>query len=293
VALPDAPQNLPGASVAVLQRRAAGLFQSLDYTYYDGKQNPRSERLRRLKAMGRDAMRGILHQSWVYNRPPFNLKKFNELGPELRLENFLPELAEAMQRDPRWMNAAWMNGLADQMEDTALGILRTTRAPLPVSVVAAVAAKAETRDYPALRNHSLIAIPLSDHDPDFSGPLPDRVLWQRLRALPGFDWRSPVLELWRKAFTESHSFDSRPPVLRGYAALAGDANALNELLEAKAVGSKDDAAQLTDAEWAELASMIDGIPQEDQARTAWLRENRGYFTWDETARKYRVERPAK
>ena len=71
--------------------------------------------------------------------------------------------------------------------------------------------------------------------------------------------------MWRAAFNESHPEDILPTDLRDYAALAGDATALNLLLDAKWRTGKLDDTQLTTPEWYELMAMIDGLqPHERQ-----------------------------
>jgi hypothetical protein len=288
VALPTAPQTLEGAPESALSMRAAGRFQSLGY-FYNSPPATRGERVRGLKAMGADAMRGILEKTWMTGDPPLHRKDFDQLKPELQLENFIPELSDAIRRDPRWMYTAWFNGVADRVEDAALAVLRTRRQPLSTGVVASAAAKAVPADYSLLQNHIMNATPfMANLDPDFKGPLPGRVLWQHARGLPGFDWRMPVRELWRAAINESHPEDNLSTDLRDYAALAGDSSALNLLLDSKWRDDKKDDSELTTAEWKELMAMIDGLPAGNSSPDTWLSANQGYFTWDETARKYRV-----
>jgi hypothetical protein len=197
------------------------------------------------------------------------------------------EVANAIQRDPRWMDLAWAHGVADEMADAALQILKDTRLPLPESVVATAAIKAKPSDYVVLRSHALSA-GFTDSESLHLEPRPGRLLWQRAGALPDFDWRLLVRERWTHTFAESGSDDKLPPDLRDFAALAGDADALNSLLEAMVISPNDSATHLTSSDWNELANMIEGIPAAIDARPAWFRDNRGYFTWDEAVRKYRV-----
>ncbi len=236
--------------------------------------------LRRLKAMGPRLIPLLLQHSWGENGPPADPEKFRVLEPEARLADYLPDLALTIKKDPRWMNTAWRTGLADKLGDPALSLLRDRRLPLPESLVAAAAARATPEDYRALHLHALQAVPMAKPDEDPSGVSPGTALWSRLRALPGYDWRGTVLTKWRRAFTESRSAAGLPLELRAAAALAGDSDALNLLLDTEPPPAPP-----------EVAAMIEGLPAEESARPAWLRKHRGHFTWDVASGRYRVANP--
>ncbi len=231
----------------------------------------------RLKALGPRAIPSLLRYPWEKAGPPLDTEKFRRLEPELRLADYLPDLAQAVSRDPRWMDTAWRNGLAGKLGDTALSMLRETHLPLPESLVVAAAEKAGEADYPALRLHALQAVSMAKPDTDPSGVSPDAVLWARLRALPGFDWHGTVLTKWRRVFMES-GFDTKfPPELQTAAILAGDSDALNTFLDTEPPAAPP-----------EVAALIDGLPEDEASRPAWFRKHRGYFILDAVSGRYRL-----
>jgi hypothetical protein len=77
---------------------------------------------------------------------------------------------------------------------------------------------------------------------------------------------------------------STATAVRDYAALAGDADALNEMLK----NAGQEKSLLFPEEKAELEAKIEGLPPEGEARESWILKNAGGFTWDEAAGKYRA-----
>jgi hypothetical protein len=149
-------------------------------------------------------------------------------------------------------------------------------------MVAAAAAIAQPADYPRLQHHVRNAILWFRGETGFSGAPPGETLWKRLRALPGFDWRTVARERWQRAFQTTKGTAAVQIHTRNAAALAGDCDALNQLLDVLAATKYDGGI-----EWKELDPLIEGLPPEEPERRVWLLENAGKFLWDNGTGKYR------
>jgi hypothetical protein len=153
-------------------------------------------------------------------------------------------------------------------------------------------------DYPMLRHHAALATqgrtwgaePLWQRNRrrEVGNEKVIEQLWQRLRALPEFPWRQLAKQTWQSLRNEDLDHGGHE-ALRAAAALAGEATALNTLLEWEPHKDRSYPDGMSPADWAELAALIDGIPPPGPERTQWLRDNRGHFAWDSTRGRYAVK----
>jgi hypothetical protein len=280
VKLPRQSTTFPGVPANRIRDNDIGVFTSIP-----DDADKRWNRLQWLKKLGPDAVRAVIRE---YSKPQTDPRKipadpqYYENLTGFEPTNFLPELKDAIPRVHEWMDMAWMNGLESKLAGTALAVLKDTRLPLPESMVAAAAAIAQPPDYPRLQHHVRNATPWFRGEQGFSGAPPGETLWKRLRTLPGFDWRTVARERWQHAFQTTKGTGAVHIHTRNAAALAGDSDALNQLLDVMAATKYDGGI-----EWKELDPLIEGLPPEEPGRRAWLLENAGKFLWDNGTGKYR------
>ena len=205
---------------------------------------------------------------------------FSHYGPRREVpwwtwltDDLVPDLTAAVRRNAKWMNLAWKAGQETKLRPVALELVRTVQKPLPASVVASAAAIARPEDYATLSRHAMLAIV----EGGIADPCPSSELFRRLRALPGFDWKRPVLARWL-ADSQSNNND-RAAV---FASLAGSTEALQAALSNSTLMKE----HLTLAERDELFALIEDLPPAGPERDAWLESNFNFLTWDEARGKY-------
>lgn len=244
-----------------------------------------------LSTLGPAAARALLAHEWPLHtgllREPADYG--TDFWKKLITPEVLPDLTAAMQRDSRWIPVAWITGHEDLAAAPALGHLKNARGILPAYLLASAARIIQPADYP----HLTRALP-GTYDPGYGlGTDHARaLLWQRLRALPGFDWQTPARAHWRAAWLTDNAYYSTAHPLRAAAALAGEATAFNSLLEDEQAPNTEARSPYNDNftpdDWAKLHPMVEGLPAAPATRPAWLRQHRGHFMWDETTKRYRI-----
>ncbi len=262
----------------ILQRLA--LIPSVHGSMVDYSKELLLQDLARLRELGAPAMRAMLARSWGIMGPDRNFNLRSWCKGRLT-EEYLPELAAAVEQDYRWMIIAEDVGLSDKLATAALNVVRHRREKLPLSILESAALAALPEDYPALELHVRNA--------NYNGST-GRLLWTRLRQLPGFDWRRAALWKWQDWIYRERAGDF-PPFLAAMAALAGGEDALNWLLTRTQPDRGPSPSQPSPAEWRELLALMEGAPAAEPERSAWLRQNKDRFTWDAASGRYRVKQP--
>jgi hypothetical protein len=246
---------------------------------------------KRLAALGPAAARALLAREW----PPLRgllsepAAYGNDFWKNLITSEVLPDLAAAMRHDARWIAVAWITGHEGLAAAPALEHLKNSRGTVAQYVLASAARVIQTVDYPALMR----ALPgNSAWSLEVGSNNAATILWPRLRALPGFDWKAAAHTHWRNAWINDETTYAINQPLRAAAALAGEASAFNALLEdEQALRDRPGGLynyHLTAAEWDALYAMIENLPPDPGVRNEWLRERRGRFVWAEAADKYQV-----
>lgn len=272
------------AEVQTLQPPAATGLEDI-FNRMEASSSASKTNIEALRRMGDPAVKAMLARSWKRTGFLNEIESFRQLWPRWLTDDHLPQLAEAILRDYRWMTVAWQNGQADKLTATALTLVRGTRAPLPVTVLAAAAVTAQPADYTALDLHVRSRISDDPHLKDRVSPSVE--LWKRLRKLPGFDWAGAAVRSWQDVLNEQTRYYGRS-IVPALAALSGETGALDWLLDTWEPGEKFPSATIQE-EWAELTAMVEGIPANPIAREGWLKENRGRFRWNPAERKYFVQ----
>ena len=277
-------QTLPAPAAAAPAHDLESLLATLDRR----RSHDSQDAALRFAALGPPAARAMLRRRWTPNsclRDPGDYG--HEFWKKLITADLIPELTAAARQDSRWFMVAWITGCQEKLAAAALDVVRTSRSGIAEHILTLAAGPATPPDYAALARHLPgTASAYSSRATDKAEPQ----LWQRVRALPGFPWRELAREQWQALHREARDHRAHQS-LHAAAVLAGEATALNTLLESEPRDTPPDESSLTAAEWQELAAMIEGVPADPAARSAWLHEHRGSFTWDAAASRYRLPPP--
>lgn len=171
----------------------------------------------------------------------------------------------------------------------ALQLVRTSRVPLHSRVILAAADAAQPADYPDI-SRMVRMLPAGS---ELMGGAGDAWgLFLKLKSLPGFDWRSPVIDHWNRLLDPELGPHSGYRRLLALAALAGETAAMNKVAELALYSKPPIPRSQQETEILnELAAMIEGIPPDCPEREAWLLRRWGYFEFDAATGRYRAKEP--